>query len=332
MTKSLPRRRSILSLATGLGALAIMPSATRAQTTLPDKPVRIVVGFAAGSGIDQVARTIAPQLERRIGRHVTIENKPGDAGALSGELLIKGPKDGSMLAFMASTTLTSKLTVKNFPFDPLTDIAPISLAGTFQTALAASPKIGVATFGDYLKWLKDGDTQRRRLGYTGSSAFLEIFGLVVRGDIGVKLEGVSFRGSAALVNDLQDGRIPAGIATVASFVEHLRSGRLKVLMTSGRKRSHVTPDVPTAVELGYANLEILEWFGFFASPSVPAPLQEEWNRQIRAVLGQRELAARLTGLGLDVESTTQQEAAERLAAHMKAWKARIELVGTKPTD
>jgi tripartite-type tricarboxylate transporter receptor subunit TctC len=332
MVRCLSRRHSLLTLGAACAASTTAASLGRAQARLPDKTVRILLGFTSGSGVDEIARAIAPQLERRIGRHVEVENKPGVAGAVPGELLMKGAKDGSLLAFMVSTTLAAKLTVKNFPFDPVKDITPITLAGTFQTALAVSTKIGVSAFAEYLWWLKEGDPQRRRLGYTGNAVFAEIFGKMVNQESKLKLESMAYRGSAPMVNDLKIGRIPAGIAGVPALMEYHRGGQLKILMTTGRARSPMMPDVPTAVELGYPNLELTEWFGFFASPGVPTPVLDEWNRQIRPVLGQPELVAQLRQLGVEAETSTREEAAARVAAQLTAWKARIESVGMKPTD
>lgn len=332
----LSRRRTLLALGSACTAPAVVrtfaAAPARAQSKLPDKSLRILVGFARGGGADEMARSIAPRLERRVGRHVTVENRPGGTAAIPGELLVKGPKDGTLVAFLASTTLASKFVVSDFPFDPLADLTPITMVGTSQTGLALSPKTGVSTFDDYLQWLKSGDDARRRLGNTSSSVFVDVFSKLIGREINVKLETVAYRGAAPMVADLQSGRLPAGVTAVTSLLEHHRGGRVRLVMTTGRKRSPMTQNIPTAVELGYPNLDIVEWYGFFASSATPAPIVAEWNKSLRGVLADSEVAAELRQLGLQVESTTQEEAADRVATYLRQWKKRLELVGMSPTN
>lgn len=307
-------------------------SASLAQTILPDRGLRILVGFQANGGTDIVARLIATQLERRVGRHVAVENKPGDSGAQPGELVKKGSTDGSTVAFLASTTLVSKLGQPDFPFDPLVDLAPISLAGTWPMGLAVSPKLGLSTFEEYLAWVKSGDPERQKLGCTASDAFIQAFNLMFSKELGVTVRGVPYRGAAAMASDLADGRLPAAASGIVSLLQHHRGGRLRVLITTGSQRLAVAKDIPTARELGYGGLELVEWFAYFARAGTAAALIEEWNRQLRLVLDDRGLRDELAQLGMDVETSTPQELAARVAAHLKAWKARMEAVGMKPVE
>src|ERR1700733_5226364 len=153
MMKPLPLTRRLL-LAGSAATPLLLPRLGQAQTTLPDKALTVLVGFAANGGTDTIARAIVPLIERRIGRHMTITNHPGAAGAVPGEYLKKDSGDGSTVAFMASTTLISKLATPDFPFDPLSDVKAISLAGTWPIGLAVSPKLGIRTFDAYLRWLR----------------------------------------------------------------------------------------------------------------------------------------------------------------------------------
>src|SRR5262249_26407756 len=194
------------------------------------------------------------------GRRVEVENRPGNAGALPGEQMKRTPPDGSTVAFLASTTLVSRLALPTFPFDPTKDVAPVSIAGSWPMGFAVSPKLDIATFADYLAWLKDGDPQHRKLGNTASDAFIQTFNLMTSKAMGVSLETVPYRGTAALVADLRDGRLPAAASGIVSLLEHHRGNRLRLLMTTGKKRLAVAPKIPTARELGYPDLEVVEWF------------------------------------------------------------------------
>jgi len=325
------RRRSLLAGAACV-APVLFPSASRAQAILPERGLRILVGFQANGGTDIIARLIATQLQHRLGRRVVVENKPGDAGAMPGELLKKGSTDGSTLAFLASTTLVSRLDQADFPFNPLVDLAPISLAGNWPMGLAVSPRLGISTFDDYLEYLKSDEADRHKLGTTASDAFIRVFNLMFSRDVGITMKGVPFRGAAALVGDLADGRIPAAVSGMVSLLQHHRGGRVKLLMTTSSTRLAVAKGIPTARELGYPDLEVVEWFAYFAKAGTAAAVIDEWNRQVRTVLDDGNLRGELTQLGLDVETSTPQEVAARVVSHQKAWKARMQSVGMQPID
>jgi tripartite-type tricarboxylate transporter receptor subunit TctC len=332
MMKYRLRRRSLVALGALCAAPAFIPARARAQTDLPDKALRILVGFAAGGSAELMARAIAPELERRLGRRVTIENKHTNTGAAAGVSLKKDLTDGSVVAFMPSTTLAVMLAGTIFPFDSQSELVPLTVAGTLQAAVAVSPKIGVSSFMEYIAWLKAGPLERARLGITASDAYLKIYGMMIGREIGVRFEDVLHRGAAPLVTALKEGAMPAGLGSVTPLLQHNRDGKVKILATSGRNRVSVLRDVPTVVELGYPHLELAEWYGFFASSASPGPVVVEWNRQLRAVLREGEVIAALAQLGLDVETSTQEEASARFASHLQAWMARKESFGMKPAD
>src|SRR6186997_2972787 len=151
MTNATITRRTALALG---GATLAAPAIGRADTGLPDKTLKILVGFPAGGGTDVMARVIAEALRQRTGRNVIIDNKAGASGTLAAAELKNGTADGTAICYMPSATVVQKLTMPAVPFDPLTDIAPITMAGTVQTAYVVSPTIGVSTLPEYIEWLK----------------------------------------------------------------------------------------------------------------------------------------------------------------------------------
>jgi tripartite-type tricarboxylate transporter receptor subunit TctC len=321
-------RRTLL-----LAAPAIVPGAARAQTTLPDKGLRIIVGFVANGGADLMARSIAPKLERRLGRRVAVENRPGNTGQAAGEALrLATAADGSVIAFMPSTTIALRATVATFPLDPEKDFAPITVAGTFETAFAVSPQIGAATLDAFIAWARDGDAERRRVGVTATDSLLQVYARTVGQALGVPLDGVGYRGALPLATDLQAGRLPAGMGGVTSFLEHHHGGRLRMLAVSGDKRLAATPNVPTANELGRPGMLGEEWYGFFASTAAPPATVAEWNRQISAVLADGEVAATLGQYGLQVEASTSDQAKDRVRAHLESWRQRMAAFKLKPSN
>jgi len=198
------RRRSLIALG-ALAAPAIISLGARAQTVLPAKSYRIFVGFEPGGGADLTARAIATQFERRLSRHVVVENRPGSSGGIPGELMKKATPDGSQLALLSSTTLVARLATKDFPFDPFKDVAPVIQVGNFSIALAVSRTLGVSTFDEYLQWLKGGDAQRHRVAVSSNVAFIEVLNVLLGKAIGQTLTPASFGGDGVLNG--KDGRI-----------------------------------------------------------------------------------------------------------------------------
>jgi tripartite-type tricarboxylate transporter receptor subunit TctC len=323
------KRRSLMAFG-ALAAPLIVPGLARAQSVLPSRSLRFLVGFEPGGGGDLTARAIATQVERRLSRHVSVENKTGASGAVPGEILKKAAPDGSQLALLSSTTLIAKLTMKDYPFDPLKDIAPVIQVGDFPIAFAVSRKLGVSTFAEYLQWVKEGDASRRKIAVSSNVAFIQVLNVLLGKAIGESLEVVSYRGPIAAVSDVEQGRIPASCNTVTSLLPAHRGGRVRILMTTGAKRLQVANDIPTASELGYPKLDMREWFGFFAPPATPAPIITEWNRRLSLAIGDAAVGDVLRPLGLELETSTPAELGARLASHQMEWELRMKTAGMDP--
>lgn len=321
-------RRSTLAL--GASALATPAAMLRAdQSGLPDKPIKILVGFPAGGGSDVMARFIADALKQRTGRNIIIENKAGASGTIAVEALKNSPPDGTVIAYVPSATIVQKLTMEAVPFDPLTDIQPITLAGTVQTAFCVSPTIGVSSLPEYIAWLKK-NPERHSFGTTALGSFTHFYGVMTGREIGIPLEPVPYRGAAPLVADLQGGHIAAGCGGITDFLEHHRAGKVRVLFTSGLKPTTSAPEIPTATQLGYPKLNILGWYVFFAPAKLPAALNDAWGKELQVVLKSPEVAKKLVELGLDVETSTPAEFTQRMTTDLARWKTIIDLIGYKP--
>jgi tripartite-type tricarboxylate transporter receptor subunit TctC len=322
------RRRSVVTLASAAFAA---PAIGRADTGLPDRPLKVLVGFPAGGGSDVMARVIAEAVKQRTGRNIIIDNKAGASGTLAGEALKNSPPDGTTICYMPSATVVQKLTMPSIPFDPQVDLAPITLAGTVQTAYCVSPTIGVNTLAQYIDWLKQNPT-RQNFGSTAMGSFTHFFGVMTGQAIGVPLEPVPYRGAAPLVADLQGGHVPAGCGGLTDFLEHHRAGKVKILFTSGARRATSAPDIPTGKELGYPSLQILGWYVFFAPPKTPPALIEAWGRELRAALKRPEIEKKISEFGLDVETSTPERVSQMMASDFKRWQEILDSIGFKPAQ
>jgi tripartite-type tricarboxylate transporter receptor subunit TctC len=292
-----------------------------------EKDLRIFVGFEPGGGADAVARAIASQLQRRISRRVIVENRTGQFGALPGELVKKAPPDGAELALLSSTTLVSRLASKTFPFDPVKDLAPITRVGNFAIAFAVAPQLPCETFKDYLAWIHDGDPQRRRIAVSSNTTFVEVLNVLLRRSINQQLEPVNFRGIAAILAEMRDGRIPATVNTMTSLLPPHRGRRARILLATGTRRLSVAPNIPIGLELGYPSLDMEEWFAFFAAPGTPAPLVAQLNKRLRSVIDDREVVELLKPIGLEVETSEPEELAGLVQTHRESWRLRMSATG-----
>ncbi|SKA38100.1 Tripartite-type tricarboxylate transporter, receptor component TctC [Enhydrobacter aerosaccus] len=329
MPFTLSRRQSVAWLG---AAPAILPALAHGQGILPDKPLRIVVGFAAGGGTDLMARLIAAQLQRRISQRIVVENKPGATGATAGEILKNGPSDGSLIALMPSTTLAARVVTPGFPFDPLIDITPITEVGTFQGAFAVSPTTPAQTVAEYIDWVKGDPQQRGKVGTTAADLTLDFYIRLFSREFGVKLTGVPFRGAGSLIHDMSEGLIPAGFAGVPSFLAAYRGKQIRILAISGHNRLAVAPNIPVVRDVGHPELEIVEWYGFFSAPMVPARVILEWNRVLVTTIQSSDVSEQLAQFGLEVQTSTPEETVALIATHLKRWHDLVTSLGGTPAN
>jgi tripartite-type tricarboxylate transporter receptor subunit TctC len=338
MPSALGRRGTIAGFAGVSGSLlggsllgSSLPAPLHAQQPegagLPDGDLRIVVGFIPGSVTDIAARSIAAQLERRLRRRVWVENHPGIWGAVAGRYVKDAVLDGTVLALLPSSTLVARLTAPDFPFNPELDLTPVSLAGAYALGFAVSRKTNVSTFKEYLQWLQEGDTKRLRIGDTGTDAINTIITRLLGKTIGVDFERVAYVNTDAMLNDLEDGRLQAAAGSVALLLQHDRGYRLRLLMTSGPRRLIAAPEIPTFAELGYAKLETIGWFAFFANSVMRPPMVNAWNREIHLALSSPELQAQFRSLGMLVQTSTPQELGIEISDHMGYWRQRLQDLG-----
>ena len=327
MLPNLSRRRALLALG-AVAAPAIVPFQAWSQA-LPDKPVSLLVGFAPGGGTDHLARVLAPRLEARIGRHVRVENHPGTTGSLVGEALRKGRPGGTLLGCIPSMSVEARAVDAAYPFDPLTDIMPLSLAGTYPMVLAVSPQLGIDTLPQFSEWLAGGKSSTK-VGASMAGGLLDFYVRLLGKALGASLEPVGYRGDQPLLSDVRENKIPAAVASLPSALEYHRGGKARIILTSADTRLAFAPNLPSAFEYGHTSLVATEWYGLFASPGTPGPIVEIWNMHLRAVLEDREARAELVNVGLAVQASAPEELGERITASMKIWRDKMLAFGLQP--
>jgi tripartite-type tricarboxylate transporter receptor subunit TctC len=248
----------------GLGAALLLASAAAAYAqSFPAKPVRVIVPFPAGGGLDITARAFGQKLGDYWGQTVVIENRPGASGMIGAEAVVRSPKDGYILLICspAEIALNPALYAK-MNYDPFKDLAPISLAATYPNMIVVHSSVPAKTVKELIALSKR--TQGGLpFGSSGTGSTQHLAGEWLKANAGINYLHVPYKGAAPAVTDLVGGQIPTAILGLAPIIPHIKSGRIRGLAVTSAKRSAASPDTPTLHEAGI-NFESTQWFGFLA--------------------------------------------------------------------
>ena len=292
-----------------------------------DRPVRILVGFAAGGTADLMARLVADKMKDSLGQPVIVENRPGAAGRIAADAVKAAPPDGSTLMVMPIGPMAVvPHTYKTLSYDPLKDFAAVGIGATFDFALAAGPASGAKSWSEYVAWAK-ANPSKSSYATSGAGSLPHFFGVLLGKEAGIEMVHVAYKGSAAYVNDLMGGSIPIAVDTVADLSELHRANRIRILATSGTQRSPAVPEVPTFNELGVKNVEASGWFGFFAPARTPPATIELLNRHLNMALRSPDVVDKLRNVGMEPATSTPDEFAKRLAADYAKWGPVVKATG-----
>ena len=278
-----------------------------ASQHFPSQPIKFIVPFTPGTGMDIIARHVGPKLTERLGQPVVVENRPGASGNIGAEAVAKAAPDGHTLMVGANTLVIASNLYKNVPFDPLRDFSPVTLAATTTMVLVVNPGTGIQSVRDLVARAK---AQPGKLTYgspgvgTPHHMGMELF----KDLTGTDLLHVPYKGSAGAVTDLVSGQINVMLLPIHQVLPYRDAGRLRLLAAAGAKRHPSAPDLPTLGELGIKGAEAADiWYAFYAPAGVPAPVIAKLNKELRAILGQPEAKAVLQKVGLDAASSTPEE-------------------------
>jgi tripartite-type tricarboxylate transporter receptor subunit TctC len=288
-----------------LAALILGGSAT--AQPYPLQPIKFIVPFTPGTGMDIIARNVGPKLTERLGQPVVIENKPGASGNIGADLVAKAAPDGYTLMMGANTVVISAHLYQSVPFNPMTDFAPITLAAHTTLVLVVNPKTGIESVADLIAHAK---ARPGKLTYgspgvaTPHHMAMELF----KDLTGTDLLHVPYKGSAGAVTDLVSGEIDVMFLPIHQVLPFATSGRLKMLAAGGARRRPAAPELPTLVELGIKGAEAADiWYAFFAPKGTPAPIVAKLNAELRSILALPDVQATLVKAGLDAASSSPEE-------------------------
>jgi tripartite-type tricarboxylate transporter receptor subunit TctC len=293
------------------------------------QPIRIIMPYPAGSVGDATARMIAESMRSSVQRPVIVENKPGAAGRLGVQAVKEGPADGSVLLFTPIAPMAVFPHVYDkLAYDPVADFAPISQVATFDLGIAVGANVPSKSLDELVAWLKTNPGQAT-YGSPAAGSLPHFFAVLFARTAGIELRHVAYKGNPQAITDLIGGHLPIFFTSTQDFVETHKTGRIRVLATSGSRRSKVLPEVPTFEETGY-RIRGEGWFGIYAPAKTPPEAIAQLNAAIVSAVRAPAIRNRLIALGLQPTGTSGQELAKIQKADAELWGPVIKASGFKP--
>jgi tripartite-type tricarboxylate transporter receptor subunit TctC len=321
MTHALARYTLAVSCATfAAGALA--------QEWAPTKAVRIIVPIVGGTN-DIVARLVAPELQKALGQPVVVENKGGAGGNIGADFVAKSPPDGTTLLVGYNGPIAINATLfRNLPYDPLKDLAPITLAVMAPQFLAVHPGVPAKNFAEFIAYAR---ANPGKLSYAsvsiGSASHLTME--MLKSATHIDLIHVPYKGSAPAVTDLIGGQVSASFLVPGNILEYVKDGRARVIASTGQKRFEATPEVPTMIELGFPDFVALTWIGFLAPGGTPRPIIDRYNKEIVRILRTPEIRVKLDQMQMELVAGTPEQFTQLIRSEIPRWGQVIKDTGAK---
>jgi tripartite-type tricarboxylate transporter receptor subunit TctC len=274
-----------------------------------------------------IARLVAERLKVVLATPVVVENRPGAGGMLAAEALKSAAPDGrTLMVSPIAVTVFAPLTSSKLRYDPVKDFAPVSLAANYQLALAVGSASPAKTLREYIEWVRANPAQGA-YGVPTLGGPPHFFGVMLARATRLELSSVPYKGGPPLVTDLIGGQVPAGITSLADLSKQHEAGKLRVLGTSGAKRSLIAPDVPTFKELGFADIEGDGWQAFHTTAGTPRATIERLSTGIAAAIRSADVSEKLLATGLEPVGSTADELASRMAADLAKWAPIVKASG-----
>jgi tripartite-type tricarboxylate transporter receptor subunit TctC len=323
---SLHRRTLVVTLAAG--ALAAAPLGRAVAQSWPGKPVRIVVPFTPGTGMDILARTLAPHFQAAWGQAIVVENRPGASGNLGANAVAKAPGDGLTLLMGVNTLVINPALYDNMGYDPLKDLAPIGLCATGSFLLVASASSKLRSVDELVR---EARARPGKLDYaspgiaTPHHLAMELFKLEAK----VSITHIPFSGTAGAVNAVLSGDVPLMFLPVHVAMAQVKGGRLVVLAAAGDRRSSLAPDVPTLAELGYPGVLAELWYGMLAPAATPREIVARVHDDMAKALSLPEVKSALAAQGMEVAPSSPEDMAALMRRDAARWAAVVKRQGIK---
>lgn len=313
----------------GVAAGMALAAAAAAQSDYPTRPISMVVGFAPGGGTDTLARILARTVGDDLGQQVVVENKPGASGTIATNHVAKSAPDGYtiLLGTVGSLSVAPHI-MKGLPYDPLHDLAPITLAVAFPNVIVVQPSLPVKSLADFVSLAREkpGTLTYASSGVGGAG---HLAGELLKSMARIDIVHVPFKGGGPAMQAFLGKQVDSFFATPVSSVKQVQAGRARALATTGKKRTALMPDVPTVAESGYPQYEALNWYAYVAPAKTPHRIIERLNRELVKALHDPQVTPLLASQGLEPRTSSPEELARYIKSEYDTWGRVVKEAGIK---
>ncbi len=321
-----PSRRHLLAVAATLACCAALPLQAQTTGNWPNKPIKLVVGYAAGGATDVLARLVAVKLGEALGQSVIVDNRAGANSNVGASIVAQAPADGyTLYMFTIANTINATLYDK-LDYDAQKDFAPIGLVAKVPNILVVNPALPIRSVADYVKFAKeskDGIT----FASSGSGSSIHLSGEMFKMNAKLNMLHVPYKGSAPAVTDLIGGQVQSMFDNAPSSLPHVTSGRLRAIAITSATRSPLLPEVPTIAESGFPGFDVQSWFGLTAPAATPKPITERLNAELQKILTMEDVQKRLLELGANRAPGSAADMGAFIAAEIKRWREVVKASG-----
>lgn len=311
-----------------LGFCIVAGAAQSADSPYPSRPIRLLVPFAPGGGVDTTARIIGPKLSEFMGQNWVIDNRTGAAGNIATEIVARAAPDGHTVLLALDTQLTANPSLYQLPFSVEKDLQPVVILAVSDQTLVVHPTVAAKTLKEFVALAKQkpGALRHGSAG-VGSSNHLaaELFKKVA----GLDILHVPYKGAGPAIAAILGGEIQMNISSTASTLEHIKSGRLRVLASTGLERGKALPEVPTVAESGYPGFEAIQWYALVVPGATPKPIVARIHKESVKALQSADVQAAMERLGLQQNPSTPADIAARIKRETAKWSAIIKEAGIR---
>jgi tripartite-type tricarboxylate transporter receptor subunit TctC len=295
----------------------------------PDRPIRVIVPFPAGSSADVAARILGNELSPRLGQQLVIENRAGASGNLGSDIIAKSAPDGYTIGFATTSTHAVAVTLSpSLPYDPIKSFTPVALVSISPYVLITAPTLQANSIADLVALAK-GKPGTINYGSAGLASLAHLASALFENLASVKLNHIPYKSSAQSIVDLISGRLDMQFATIPPTLTNINASQVRALATTGTQRVSVLPNVPTIAESGIPGYEASLWLAIVAPAGTPPAIVTRLNREINAVLGLAQIKASMAQQGLELEPGPPEALANRIGTDIDKWRKVISQAGIK---